>query len=327
LAIAWVTHKKHGISAFFPKIRVRAVKVRERRPIVRYFHGWVHGASLAPASSHEEESQMKCYEVKQCTPKERESCYVWNTFKENPADLDGIKCWVMKGAYADENTKQQAACQKCKYYIMMNRESGIVGNYQSDVAIINCEGVLNNDRTKALEQVWDTLKKNRKFKVLLRIEKLNNIYSCGLGLFIKMHRETAAEKGQLIVSGAHGYVMAVLESSKLTKVLKLTADEHEAATVFNELRKKEEEAAKPKVEEVKVKQPEAPKKRPPCYVYFKNHNPRNATNCDECSRKINPSDQPCWIVEGIIEGISFQYVNEDCEECPYYEEFGISQAA
>jgi hypothetical protein len=27
-------------------------------------------------------------------------------------------------------------------------------------------------------------------------------------------------------------------------------------------------------------------------------------------------------VDGMIEGISFQYVNEDCETCPYFEEFG-----
>jgi anti-anti-sigma factor len=263
---------------------------------------------------------MKCYEVKPCTAGDRESCYVWNTFKDNPADLDGVKCWVMKGASSDDNPKQKAACQKCKYYIMMNRESGIVGNYSSDVAIINCEGLLNSERTRALEQVWETLKQKNKFKVLLRLDKLNNIYSCGLGLFIKIHREAAAQKGLLVLAGAQGYVTAVLDSSKLTKVFKMAADEREASAIFAELRKKEEEAAKPKIEEVKP--PAPPKKREPCYVYFKNHNPKNATNCDECSRKINPTDQPCWIVEGVIEGISFQYVNEDCEECPYYEEFG-----
>jgi anti-sigma B factor antagonist len=258
---------------------------------------------------------VKCYEVKPCTPKERETCFVWNQFKDNPVDLENVKCWVLKA----DNPAQLSSCHKCKYYIMMNRDSGIVSNYASDVAIVTCEGVLNEEKTHALENVWETLKKNGKTKVLLRIGNLNNVYSCGLGLLIRIHKETSAAKGLLVIQGAQGYVLAVLEASKLNKIIKLVSDERQAADVFAELKRKEEEAAKPKIQE---KPPEPPKQRPPCYIYFKNRNPRNATNCEECSKKINPSNQPCWIVDGEVEGITFQYVNEDCLDCPYYEEFG-----
>jgi len=202
---------------------------------------------------------------------------------------------------------------------MMNRETGIASNYSSDVAIVTCEGVLNEEKTRALENVWETLKKNGKTKVLLRLASLNNVYSCGLGLLIRIHKETSSAKGLLVLQGAQGYVQAVLEASKLNKIIKIAADAQQAADIFAELKRKEEEAAKPK--EI-AKPPEPPKERPPCFVYFKNHNPRNATNCDECSKKISPSNQPCWIVEGDMEGITFQYVNEDCVDCPYFEEFG-----
>ena len=66
-------------------------------------------------------------------------------------------------------------------------------------------------------------------------------------------------------------------------------------------------------------------KRPECWVFWKNHNPKNATTCDECFKKIKPTGKPCWIVDGMIEGISFQYVDEDCESCHYFEEFAGAQ--
>jgi anti-sigma B factor antagonist len=262
---------------------------------------------------------VKCYEVKPCTPRERESCFVWNQFKGNPDELENIKCWVLKA----DNPSQLATCRQCKYYIMMNMDTGIVSQYSSDVAIVTCEGVLNEEKTHALEQVWETLRKNGKKKVLLRVSNLNNVYSCGLGLLIRIHKETSLEKGLLVIQGAHGYVQAVLEASKLNKIIKMVPEERQAAEIFSQMKRTEEEAAKPKAE---VKPPEPPKQRPPCYVYFKNHNPRNATICDECSKKINPSDQPCWVVEGIVEGIIFQYVSEECADCPYYEEFSGASA-
>ena len=92
-----------------------------------------------------------------------------------------------------------------------------------------------------------------------------------------------------------------------------------AKEAFDSVKKKQ-------VGEVARKQAEVeaakPKERPPCREYFKNHNPRNATTCDKCFRKINPTNEPCWIVDGIIEGVSFQYVNDECEDCPHFVAWG-----
>ena len=263
---------------------------------------------------------MKCFELTRCSEKERESCFVWNSLHDNPEDMENVKCWVIKGAYQQDNREQLQKCQKCKYYVMLNKDTGVVSGYDADLAVINCEGTINNDRSKALEKIWENLKKSNKFKVLLRMSDVKNVYSCGLGVIIKIHKEAASAGGMLVVEGAHDYVKTIFESARLDKILHLTATTADSKALF-EIQKKKQETAAPTVEKPQpVKAP--PKERVPCYVYWENHNPRNATTCDECFRKIKPSDQPCWIVEGMVEGISFQYVNEECQECGYFGEFG-----
>lgn len=211
---------------------------------------------------------------------------------------------------------------------MVNRESGIQTDTHTDVSTISCDGVINNDRTRALEKVWNTLKQNEKFNVILDLSQVNNIYSCGLGLLVKMHKEAQANKGMLVVTGVQGYALAIFTSTRLSKLLYMAADHSAAVQLFDLQRKKIEEALeaerKAAENEVIIKQTASikkPSKRIPCWEYFQNNNPANATNCDECYKKSAPSLDPCWIVQGLIEGISFQYVNEECETCDYFLEF------
>ena len=270
---------------------------------------------------------MKCYEITKCSQKERDACYVWNNFQENPQDMENIKCWILKGVYQEENKQLYKKCQQCKYYLMMNRDSGIVSDYDADLAIITCEGTINNDRAKALGKTWETLKQHDKSKVLLDLSRVNNIYSSGLGAIITIHKETQTAKGIVIVICPEGYVKNLFQVTKLSRLLKIVKDQPEARDAYDVFKQEETKkkapaaAAQVKPETAKLK---PPKERPQCYVYWKDKNPRNATGCEECTKKIKPSSQPCWIVEGMIEGISFQYVNEDCEDCPYYAEFGAA---
>jgi anti-sigma B factor antagonist len=210
---------------------------------------------------------------------------------------------------------------------MMNRDTGIVSDYNAELAIVTCEGTINNDRAQALGKTWDTLKQHGKSKVLLDLSRVNNVYSSGLGAIITMHKDTQAAKGLLIVVCPDGYVKNLFQVTKLSRLLKIVKDQREARDVYNffkqeEAKKKAPAAAAPLKPE--TAKPKPPKERPQCYVYWKDKNPRNATGCEECTKKIRPSSQPCWVVEGMIEGISFQYVNEDCENCPYFAEFGTA---
>lgn len=266
---------------------------------------------------------MKCFEITNCNEKKRKSCYIWTSFQSSPEELDNIKCWVLKGVYQPENKAQLAKCHKCNYYLMMNRNTGIQTDIRTDIATICCDSPINNDKTRALEQVWNKLKQSGKYNVILDLSQVTNIYSCGLGLLVKMHKEAQDNNGKLVITGLQGYALAIFTSTKLSKLMVMAAD-HQAALQFFEMhRKKSEDSDKTKQKpEDTIKSAQPAKKRIPCWEFFGNKNPSNATNCDECFKKISPSLKPCWIVEGLIEGISFQYINEDCEMCEYFLEFG-----
>jgi anti-sigma B factor antagonist len=273
-------------------------------------------------NARERNKTVKCYEITNCQPKDREACYVWNSFRDSPQDMDNIKCWILKGVYQEENADLYKKCKLCKYYLMMNRDSGIVSDYDADLAIITCEGTINMDRGKALEKTWETLKSHGKNKVLLDLTRVTNIYSSGLGTIITIHKSTQAAKGLLILVCPDGYVKNLFQVTKLSRLLKIVGDTREARDAYDAYKLLEaKKTAQPTAPEtLKPKQP--PKERPQCFVYWKDKNPRNATGCNECFKRIKPSNQPCWIVEGMIEGVSFQYVNEDCEDCPYFAQYG-----
>jgi len=209
---------------------------------------------------------------------------------------------------------------------MMNRDHGIVTDTRSDMATICCDGVINSDKTRALEKVWETLMNNGKYNVILDISQVNNIYSCGLGLLVKMHKDAQANNGMLIVTGVQGYALAIFTSTKLSKLLFMAADPKAALQLLDLQKKKQEEAEKEAAQKEIVAEPvesiKPPRKRIPCWDFFENHNPVNQTDCEECSKKISPSRDPCWVVEGLIEGVSFQYINEKCELCDYFLKYG-----
>ncbi|HUI91554.1 MAG TPA: STAS domain-containing protein [Chitinivibrionales bacterium] len=277
---------------------------------------------------------MKCHEVVKCSKEAREACFVWNSFRDNPQDMDNVKCWVLKGAYQDESGQQLKKCRQCAYYLSMNRDTGIMSASDAEIAMVTCDGMINLERTKALEKVWETLKQHNRFKVILDLTRVKNIYSSGLGAIVKMQKDITAAKGLLVVVAGDGHIADLFISSRISRILRIVKTSMEARDIFEQIKKKETEAeqkaeaaARAAAEKAALAAAEAakPKERPACYVYFKNHNPKNATTCDECSKKIKPTGQPCWIVDGMIEGISFQYVEEECEECPYFMEFGGAQ--
>jgi anti-anti-sigma factor len=226
---------------------------------------------------------------------------------------------VIKGVYRPDQKAQLAECLKCKYFHLMNKKTGVQEEIKSDVALIRCEGPLNNDRVRILEKVWELVKKSDKEHILLDISGVTNIYSCGIGLLMKMHKETEARNGVLVITGAQEFVATLLRNFHLESVFHFKDSAAEGMTIFNERIQKRLELQR--LEEEAENARNALKKRMPCWEYWNNHNPANATTCDVCYRKITENSDPCWIVDGSIEGISFQYVCEDCLSCAYYLKF------
>ena len=278
------------------------------------------------------EPPVKCYEITKCSEKDRAECFVWKNFGERPDDLEDVKCWVLKGTYHEEGGQTQA-CRKCKYYLALNREVNVDADHSAELGLISCAGAVNSEKTGALEKVWDALKKHNKYKVILDLSRVTSVYSCGLSLLVKIHKETVAAGGMMVVVVGQGQAHQVLHSSKLTKIFHLAPDQAAARELFEAaVRKKEEdlhaaaeksrraaEEARKAAEAAAPVQPQ--KKFVRCWEYWKNQNPHNATTCDECSLKQNPNPQACWVIEGNVEGVTFHFVNEACVDCKYFEEY------
>jgi anti-anti-sigma regulatory factor len=182
--------------------------------------------------------------------------------------------------------------------------------------------------------VWEALKKHNKHKVVFDISNVNNIYSCGLSMLVKMHNEAKAADGMLVVVGGREHLHHILHSSKLSKLLHLAPEHESARQLFDRAARQKEEvarqkaAAEQKAREEQTRAAEAAKPKPApkrfvrCWEYWQNHNPKNATTCNECFHKLNPKVHACWVVEGLVEGVTFHFVNESCLDCAYFEEFG-----
>lgn len=263
---------------------------------------------------------MKCFEITKCSEQDRKNCFVWTKYNTHSQDMENLKCWVIKGVYQEENREQFQRCLKCPYYAKMHQNSGINAKISSDIAVVSCEGCINNDKTRAIDQVWQNLKKNSKYKVLFDISNVTNIYSCGLGELIKIHKEADAKKGILVLMGAQPNVVSILENTKLTRFLHTAPDQDSAVSIFRNLNRKQVEETVAAVTVDKQDQSQ-PKERIACWEYWKNRNPKNATTCDECYKKASKNSDPCWLVDGIIEGVAFQFTNEECIGCSYYDEY------
>jgi anti-anti-sigma factor len=277
---------------------------------------------------------VKCYEVTRCSEKDRSGCYVWNHFHEHPEDMEDLNCWIIKGIYHEEHQDQSKKCKKCNYYLTLNRESGVQAHHEADIALVSCAGYINYEKTTAISQVWEALKKNKKHKVMFDISNVNNIYSCGLSLLVKMHNEAKAADGMLVIVGGKEHLHQILHSSKLSRILHLAPEQESARQLFAAAARKKEEAQRQASETARIAQEEvrkaeeaakpkpAPKRFVRCWEYWQGHNPSNATTCNECFHRQNPKAQACWVVEGLVEGVTFHFVNESCLDCAYFEEFG-----
>ncbi len=264
---------------------------------------------------------MKCYEVTRCSEKDRAACYVWTSFRDHPEDMEGCACWLLRGEYHEEGSRQAQKCRKCGYYCAVNRDAGMAVENMADVAVISCSGTINLEKTRGLEKAWEAVKKSNKNKVLLDITKVSSIYSCGLSMIVKMHRECAAVGGMLIVVGCPEFLRPVFHAARLARHLLFAPDRDAALQRISAAaasRKEEEERKAAAAAEAPP-----PKKYVPCWEYWKGQNPHNATTCDECFHRQKAPDRPCWVVEGLVEGVVFQFVNETCVDCRYFDEFAV----
>ena len=267
---------------------------------------------------------------------------MWNQFRETPEQMDSIKCWVVKGTFNEKTGAVEGACASCKYYLMQNGPESVVSDYNNNLAIITLSGTINAAKAAALLKVYGTLEEYKKKIIVIDVSRATLIYSVGLSALVRIHQDLEQKKGEMLIAGASPVLMQIFETARLAKLFsfvkskeavadraaaKERAEAEAKAAERNALAAAEKAAqeaeAKSQRDAEDVKPPMPTRKFVRCFEYWNNHNPKNVNTCDECFRKINPSNTPCWVVEGELDGVSFQFVNEDCVDCKYFEEFGL----
>lgn len=102
------------------------------------------------------------------------------------------------------------------------------------VLIVSLEGkVLEDSVLKQLLSDIDKQLADVKGKLIINIEKLNYINSTGINFFIKALTKARVKNGDLILSGAQGSVLTIVQVSKMNEVFTMTETEEEALIIHN----------------------------------------------------------------------------------------------
>ncbi|MFP4680337.1 MAG: STAS domain-containing protein [Chitinispirillaceae bacterium] len=180
---------------------------------------------------------MKCYDIKGCSEECRESCFVYQNFRNNTAQMENISCWILKkGSCEGSSTKN---CRVCPYYRKMNKNAITVDLGEHDTVVIECSGVLNSVRSDALRKVADRLRKVKKGRVIIDVSNVNNIYSCALGMIVRFYKQCSELGGRLVIVGAAGYVKVALTTARLDKFILMVDSKQEAFCAITQQMAKE----------------------------------------------------------------------------------------
>jgi len=175
---------------------------------------------------------VKCYEITDCTPEQRETCIVYRNFQNNAGDMANISCWVLKRGSPGWTPGDEARCSECKYHIAVSRNGVSVQHCGSGAVLITCTGTLNLLRTEVLGEVAKKIKAQKQNKVILDISAVTNIYSNAMSMIVRLHLQCEELKGKIVIAGATGYVKVALDTVSIGKFVACTETVEEAEAIL-----------------------------------------------------------------------------------------------
>jgi len=100
------------------------------------------------------------------------------------------------------------------------------------ILVVTLEGkILEDSFLKPILGEIDEKIKDVAGKVIINIEKLDYINSVGINFFIKTLTKARVNNGDLIISGAKGSVLTIVQVSKMNEVFTMTDKLEEALTI------------------------------------------------------------------------------------------------
>ena len=101
-----------------------------------------------------------------------------------------------------------------------------------DIVLIKASGFLDAHTFEEMENVIEDLFRNRVFKIIVRLDRLDYISSAGAGVFIWAHSESQEYGGDVIVLNPTKTVTQVFELLGLTQVFRIARTKEEALAAF-----------------------------------------------------------------------------------------------
>ena len=84
-------------------------------------------------------------------------------------------------------------------------------------------------------QLFELVDDKARRKVVVDFHRVRHLSSQMIGVVIQLHKKAQAIKGHLVLCGLTGDVRRGFEVTKLDKILTITKDETEAATVISQM--------------------------------------------------------------------------------------------
>jgi anti-anti-sigma factor len=216
----------------------------------------------------------------------------------------------------DDSGKLHKKCEKCPYLAEMQAPCNVTYVDKNGVGLITITGNVSESALPNLKKAADASVASGK-AVAVDCSGVTAMCSPSLGLLLRVYKARKEKTSSFFLVAPSTSLLELLRSTMLIKVMPVVRELNEVDNAINkleediktgELRRKQEEEKKKLAEAVTLR----------CWEYYKGQHPKNATPCAVCYFKNSGSKRPCWVVVGNIDGVEFDYIEEDCLDCEYF---------
>jgi anti-sigma B factor antagonist len=104
--------------------------------------------------------------------------------------------------------------------------------HNSDCTVVDVEGFLDAYTVAELEETFNQLMKEKKFKLIVNLGKLDYISSAGLGTFMGVIDEIRDNRGDIVLTNLSPKIYKVFDLLGFSELFQIVDDEPTAAAKF-----------------------------------------------------------------------------------------------
>jgi len=102
----------------------------------------------------------------------------------------------------------------------------------SSVSIVKLEGSLDINNVEEFERILEKLFKERRYKIVLNLERLSYISSAGIGVLMSIIKEVRKNRGDIKITNVVTYVYKVFDLLELPGIFHILKTEQDAINSF-----------------------------------------------------------------------------------------------